>query len=304
MSYESLLENPGATFLTYFISLLITLVVYGAYPLLYAILQKEPITPKRYKWVCYGVNFFLFIFIMFGILQGTSAWPYIFWTAVFISVGRKILRDKGLLIDSKENAQEEASASQPDIPAQIPDTFEPVAQITPVEPTIPNEHPRTFSSKGAVIALSVMCALLLIVASVSIFHSYQQQQSIIQLNEQVTQLLEELDLTNQTLSRTEANLSASRSIAQDLQAKLSDKNTEISELSEDLQFFNKYVVFVPDDNTRIYHKYDCPKRTAKSTSFWAYNVEAAKSTGYKPCEECCPSTNDYFDYLKEKYGLD
>ena len=54
---------------------------------------------------------------------------------------------------------------------------------------------------------------------------------------------------------------------------------------EDLYFYDQYVVFVSDDGTKIYHKVDCDK--FDSSSFWAYNTEAAKSKGYTPCSWCC-----------------
>lgn len=50
-------------------------------------------------------------------------------------------------------------------------------------------------------------------------------------------------------------------------------------------FYEKYVVFVSDDGTNRYHKYPC--RYFDTSSFWAYNTEAAKGKGYKACPYCC-----------------
>ena len=66
---------------------------------------------------------------------------------------------------------------------------------------------------------------------------------------------------------------------------IADYRTKISGLENDLYFYNKHVVFVSDDGTKIYHKVDCYK--FDSSYFWAYNTEAAKSKGYTPCSWCC-----------------
>ena len=67
--------------------------------------------------------------------------------------------------------------------------------------------------------------------------------------------------------------------------KINDLKNEIDGLENDLYFYDKYVVFVSDDGTNIYHKVDCYK--FDSSYFWAYNVEAAKGKGYRPCSWCC-----------------
>ena len=65
-----------------------------------------------------------------------------------------------------------------------------------------------------------------------------------------------------------------------------DLLTKRNELvSEKIQFFDTYVVFVEDDGTNLYHKYDCKR--FKGNSFWAYNLAAADDNGYRPCPLCC-----------------
>lgn len=49
-------------------------------------------------------------------------------------------------------------------------------------------------------------------------------------------------------------------------------------------FFDKYVVFVSDDGTNLYHKYGC--NDFNTSSFWTYNKAAAIDKGYKQCPEC------------------
>jgi hypothetical protein len=52
-----------------------------------------------------------------------------------------------------------------------------------------------------------------------------------------------------------------------------------------LEFFDEYVVFVEDDGTNLYHKYECDK--FKGDYFWAYNTDQAIDIGYVPCPRCC-----------------
>ena len=44
-------------------------------------------------------------------------------------------------------------------------------------------------------------------------------------------------------------------------------------------------VFIEDDGTNLYHKYDCYKFLGNNC--WAHNTEYAKYLGYKPCPLCC-----------------
>ena len=72
-------------------------------------------------------------------------------------------------------------------------------------------------------------------------------------------------------------------------AKLSEEvaswKNKYYEANEKATFMDKHVVFVEDDGTKLYHKYDCIKFS--KNSFWAFNVEATKNAGYKPCPICC-----------------
>lgn len=57
-------------------------------------------------------------------------------------------------------------------------------------------------------------------------------------------------------------------------------------------FFYSHIAFVLDDGTDLYHSYCCPYIQEQETySFWAYNVDAAKASGYQACPLCA----DNFD---------
>ncbi len=67
--------------------------------------------------------------------------------------------------------------------------------------------------------------------------------------------------------------------------KINNLKKEVAGLESDLYFYDKYVVFVSNDGTNLYHKVDCYK--FDSSHFWAYNVNAAENKGYSPCSWCC-----------------
>ena len=54
---------------------------------------------------------------------------------------------------------------------------------------------------------------------------------------------------------------------------------------EEIAFYDEYVVFVEDNNTNLYHKYNCSR--FGDEVFWAYNIDAAIDKGYDPCPLCC-----------------
>ena len=54
--------------------------------------------------------------------------------------------------------------------------------------------------------------------------------------------------------------------------------------SKKLRFMDSYVVFVEDDGTGNYHRYDCGKFLKKN--FWAYSRKLAERQGYTPCAQC------------------
>lgn len=94
-------QEPGK-FIIVLIALLITTVVsYATFPLAFAIIRKKSITMKKYKRLCYGVNFaIMLIFWTFefnGDASRANAAPYLLWTWVFHGKGVGILIKRGLL---------------------------------------------------------------------------------------------------------------------------------------------------------------------------------------------------------------
>ena len=94
--FELFQESPALFFLVLIISLIVTLFVYGAFPIIFAKVRKTPITKKKYKRLCYGINF-IGIILFVALDGGASGGPYILWTWIFSNYGVKTLEAKGLL---------------------------------------------------------------------------------------------------------------------------------------------------------------------------------------------------------------
>ena len=102
MSYYELFQLGPAVYIpTLLFSLAITIIAFGAFPFIFARVRKSPITTKKYRRICYGINvvaLFLFIVINGG---GTSVAPYILWTSIFAHFGVKTLSRRGVITDSE-----------------------------------------------------------------------------------------------------------------------------------------------------------------------------------------------------------
>lgn len=70
-----------------------------------------------------------------------------------------------------------------------------------------------------------------------------------------------------------------------LKNKVSNLEGELDVCYQEINFIDEFVVFIEDDGTNLYHKYQCHKFVGNG--FWAFNVEAATGEGYSPCPLCC-----------------
>lgn len=57
-------------------------------------------------------------------------------------------------------------------------------------------------------------------------------------------------------------------------------------ISDEYNFYHDYAVIVTESGSR-YHSYGC-YHINNASSFWIYNVNAAKGKGYTPCKDCNP----------------
>lgn len=67
------------------VSLSITLVAYGTFPLAFTRIRKKPIAKKTCYAICYAVNFVIWIGLIVFDLSKSPA-PYILWTGIFTKI--------------------------------------------------------------------------------------------------------------------------------------------------------------------------------------------------------------------------
>jgi len=117
---ELMQESPLLFFFYIIFSISITLLFYGAFPMLFAIFRKSPITKKKYRGLCFGVNVAPMILFMILSARVSTGGPYFLWTMVFSAWGAKILKSKGLL-----ETYTSRPANRPAIPkAAVADGFQ------------------------------------------------------------------------------------------------------------------------------------------------------------------------------------
>lgn len=112
MNYDLYSQDPGSYFLIFLISLAITLLAYCAFPLIFASARQKTITKKKYRWICYGVNFLVMILFMV-VNGGSSGGAYLLWTWVFTKSGIKKLAYRNML-DTKDLPDDEQESASPE----------------------------------------------------------------------------------------------------------------------------------------------------------------------------------------------
>ena len=101
MSYETFQQGPAVYIPLLLISLLVTLVAYGAFPLIFARVRKTSITKKKYNLFCYCVNFLVMVLFVAVNGNSSSGAPYLLWTWVFSMSGIKTLKIRGVLEETQ-----------------------------------------------------------------------------------------------------------------------------------------------------------------------------------------------------------
>lgn len=140
--------------------------------------------------------------------------------------------------------------------------------------------------------LNIIIAILLSVSLVGVFILSRENVKLQKANEELVQALavdqnnpeitSNLDTVNSELKK---EIKALKADITELNAQKNEIQRKLSEYADEIAFYDKYIVFVADDGTKLYHNYDC-KKFQLCDSFWVYGFEEAESKGYKPCSLC------------------
>lgn len=96
MEYDLFQQEPGMYISLIVISLVITILAYGTFPVILSWTRKRVITKKRYNFLCYGVNFLVMILFIWANGEASGG-PYLLWTWIFTRSGLKKLESRGML---------------------------------------------------------------------------------------------------------------------------------------------------------------------------------------------------------------
>lgn len=112
MSYELFQQDPTTYVSILLVSLIITLVAYSAFPLIFAMARKRPITKKKYGILCFLFNFL--VMVMFIVINDSSSGgPYLLWTCVFSALGTNTLKSRGILEEAHSIAASKTPVRHP-----------------------------------------------------------------------------------------------------------------------------------------------------------------------------------------------
>ena len=105
----------------------------------------------------------------------------------------------------------------------------------------------------------------------------QSQYDLTEQQKELAQAVEEKAALEEQTASLEDELNA-------LQTEYETLESRYARQQEKVKFMDSYVVFVEDDGTGKYHRYDCAKFLKKN--FWAYSRKLAEKQGYSPCSDC------------------
>lgn len=317
--YDLFMEGPSVYIPVLVISLLITVAVYCAFPLLYARLCRKPITARKYRVHCFFVNF-LIMLVFKLITAGSSTSPYFLWTTVFTYSGVKNLKSRGILLDPKtkeydgkyaQNTEQESSTIINTVPYsdRLPLEVTPAKSKKvkprfckhcghPIDPATKKctgcgkQYFRLPARKGSSLVWKVVTILSIIAVCLCVYRISQLETQISDMQSLATEQeakIAELNKTGESLQKRIAEKSSKvASLTGDIST-LKRKNEKMEKVYD---FCNDHVVVVSDDGTRKYHKIQCIY--FDDSYFWAYNTEKAQQLGYTPCSFCF---SRYFDSL-------
>lgn len=135
------------------------------------------------------------------------------------------------------------------------------------------------------ILITSTIAIIIGLAVLNVYQHIQHQNELADLSSQIAQLESTIESQQEDAKRNEAIIEQYKRDISTKSDEVKKLQTEKNQMLLEISFYDFHVVFVSNDGTKLYHKYDCSN--FDSSYFWAYNTEAAKSHGYTPCSECC-----------------
>lgn len=298
--YDLFMEGPSVYIPVLVISLLVTLIAYGAYPLLYARFKKKPISKTKYKVKCWFFNF-LPMLAFFLLSDRTPAGPYLLWTSIFCHSGLNTLERRNLLADpdapvpsSEIGVEYNGKYQQPAIPGSPKKTKyknrfcklcgSSIDPFTKKCTGCGKQYFRLPVRKESNFIPKVVVFLSLLIVGLCIYRNVQYRDQIAGLNTRISEL-------ESVVEAAEAQQASDKALILDLRKKNAGNSSKVYTLSQQIEemepvynFCKRNLVFT---DFGLYHKADCFVCKFNDYSTEAYTVAVAKQKGFSPCWVCC-----------------
>lgn len=243
------LEGPEVYIPIILVSLVITILAYGVYPLIFARARKTVITKKQYNRRCYGIN--LLVMFVFCAINGeaSSGGAYLLWTWIFTSAGLKTLQNRGVLEGYYVSDKEERMLTNPVSQAvDVTSKKQVTAQISDVsdqhragESDIRSNSPKVVtyqqSSKGDKTFKVLLWVLVVLVAAclgVALYQNFSMRNQLDTLLVENNELKNAVSEQNETISEQKTTISKNLTTISNLQKKADN----FDDMCEALQYGN------------------------------------------------------------------
>ena len=154
----------------------------------------------------------------------------------------------------------------------------------------------------AIIWLFIICLALGLVSLDATIQKNHLTQEVVELNQEVSKLKQQNDtLSSQNLEHLE-NIESLEQMRDTLIDSRDELKTRLDKISPEYNFYHEHAAIVVAYSGQKYHKYNCYHTAGKS--IYIYNVEAAKSRGYAPCEDCLPTYSSRVEKFLAEANID
>lgn len=121
----------------------------------------------------------------------------------------------------------------------------------------------------------IFCILMFVTLIMGLIYQYQT----------ISSLQSEVQVKANSITSLQGQLQSKQNQYDNLSDAYDELNEDNLDSLEKSLFLDSSIAFIVDNNTSVYHTYDC-FNFKNATSYWAYNIEAAKSKGYSECWFC------------------
>lgn len=311
------MSDETAGFVNIVLSLVYTIILYGAGPLAFAILRKNPVTIGKVRgfsilysfsaWFC--SNMFWALYAGDAVSSGGAAllWSWIFYKLLKNHLYKtyRLTSSVSAIPDSRYKAQEakmrtfvvdgetgEVIHEEPakPKPSNTNSARDPAGRTSPtlpseppvVQPATPLEPdaPKNRRYKVAVISLSAVCAILAVSVFLVGYSANSTRVECLNLEATVSELESKNEAANKRVSDLAKELDS-------ISEELDQANDQLEEVMEPYQFLSDNIGFIVS-GSRYYHTRYC-SIYQRARSYQAHNIDYCISLGYSRCPDCWDS---------------